>query len=77
MMEPEQIYVLLSASFPGAEISVQDTTGTKDHFSVTVFWEGFKGKKLIEQHQMVNQALQAPLANESIHALQLKTAYGA
>ncbi len=73
-MEPQEVYDLLSAAFPGAEISVQDTTGTRDHFSVTVFWTGFKGKKLIEQHQMVNKALQAPLANESIHALQLKTA---
>ena len=74
MMEPGQIYQMLTDAFPGAEITVQDTTGTRDHFYVTVLWAGFKGKKLIEQHQLVNKALAAPLASESIHALQLKTA---
>jgi len=74
MMEAEEIHTLLTAAFPGAEITVQDTTGTKDHFSVAVFWQGFQGKRLITQHQMVNQALREPLAAERIHALQLKTA---
>ncbi len=74
MIESKEIHALLSSAFPGAEITVQDTTGTRDHFYVAVLWDGFKGKKLIEQHQKVNQALQAPLADERIHALQLKTA---
>ena len=74
MIEPNAVYDLLTAAFPGAEITVQDTTGTRDHFSVAVLWDGFKGKRLIEQHQMVNRVLQAPLADERIHALQLKTA---
>ena len=74
MIEPEEIHKMLTAAFPGAEITVQDTTGTRDHFYVTVLWDGFMEKKLIAQHQMVNKALRVPLANESIHALQLKTA---
>ena len=74
MMEPEEIHTILTAAFPGAEITVQDTTGTRDHFAVAVFWNGFKDKRLIQQHQMVNKALQEPLHSERIHALQLKTA---
>lgn len=74
MIETQEIYERLAAAFPGAEITVQDTTGTKDHFSVAVLWQGFQGKRLIAQHQMINQALSEPLADERIHALQLKTA---
>lgn len=73
-MEPEEIQSKLTEAFPGAEITVQDTTGTKDHFFVAVLWNGFQGKRLIQQHQMVNEALKDELASERIHALQLKTA---
>ncbi len=74
MIDPQAIQAKLTAAFPGAEITVQDTTGTRDHFFVAVLWSGFHGKKLIQQHQMVNKALQEELADERIHALQLKTA---
>jgi len=74
MIEPYEIQNILKAAFPEAEITVQDTTGTKDHFFVAVLWKGFEGKRLIAQHQLVNAALREPLADERIHALQLKTA---
>ncbi|MDP6143609.1 MAG: BolA/IbaG family iron-sulfur metabolism protein [Candidatus Marinimicrobia bacterium] len=35
-------------------------------------YRGFKGKSLIEQHRMVQKALEAELGNE-IHALSIKT----
>ena len=57
----------------GAEVTVQDLTGTYDHFEVVITWAGFKGKPLIAQHQVVNQALASELEDGRIHALKIKT----
>jgi stress-induced morphogen len=73
MMNPEDIQKTVVKSLPGAEVTVQDLTGTRDHFEVTVFWEGFKGQSLIEQHQIINRALSAELEDGRIHALKIKT----
>lgn len=72
-MEPEVIQKKLMEKFPAAEVTVEDMTGTRDHFQVQVMWAGFKGKGLIQQHQMVNQALQEDLHSGAIHALKIKT----
>ena len=72
-MTPEEIQTLLLKSFPDAEVTVEDMTGTADHFQVTIFWQGFRAKGLIEQHRVVNQALAVPLEDGRIHALKIKT----
>ena len=73
MTTPEAIEAILSVKFPDAVVGVIDLTGTQDHFEVRMTWSGFKGKGLIEQHQCINQALQAQLEDGSIHALKIKT----
>lgn len=73
MMQPEAIQEILAQNFSGAEITVEDLTGTRDHFEVRVMWSGFQGKSLIEQHQAVNRALEAALEDGRIHALKIKT----
>ncbi|MCB9799368.1 MAG: BolA/IbaG family iron-sulfur metabolism protein [Candidatus Omnitrophica bacterium] len=72
-MKSEDVHKILSHAFESAEITVQDLTGGMDHFSVIVMWDGFKGKSLIQQHQMVNQSLKETLEDGRIHALQIKT----
>lgn len=72
-MEPQVIHGILTKKFPGAEVTITDMTGTRDHFEAMVLWEGFKGKSLIQQHQLVNQALAPQLEDGSIHALKIKT----
>ena len=67
----EEIHSLVSQAFPGSEVTVQDLTGGGDHFQVIVAFTGFRGKTLIEQHQMVHRVLE-PL-KDHIHALQIKT----
>jgi stress-induced morphogen len=73
MIEPEQIHEALIKQLPGAEITVQDLTGTRDHYEVLVMWSGFNGKSLIEQHKIVNNALADKLEDGRIHALKIKT----
>ncbi len=73
MMTAEEIQTFLMENFPGAEVKVEDLTGTFDHFQVDIVWPGFQGKGLIEQHKIVNQALRPALEDGRIHALKIKT----
>ncbi len=72
MILPEEVQKILMDKMPGAEVTVRDMKGG-DHFEVTVLWEGFAGKGLIEQHKMVNQALTGELESGRVHALKIKT----
>ncbi len=74
MMDPEDIKKVIEEKLAGATAQVADLTGTFDHFEAQVTWAGFQGKSLIQQHQMVNKALEEALENGAIHALKIKTA---
>jgi len=71
MIGPEEIQSLVSKAIPQSEVTVEDMTGTGDHFQVIVLSPAFKGKMTIEQHRMVHAALE-PLKDQ-IHALAIKT----
>jgi stress-induced morphogen len=72
-MATETISALLEQAFPGAHVSIVDRTGGGDHFHVTVVSPSFDGLSLVEQHRLVNRALQAPLADGTIHELRITT----
>jgi stress-induced morphogen len=73
-MEAEAIRAILAREFEDAvELSVEDRTGTGDHFQVTVASPSFDGLSLLDQHRRVNEALAAPLGDGSIHELRIKT----
>ena len=73
-MEAESIRGVLAQAFPDAvELSVEDRTGTGDHFQVTLSSPSFDGLSLLDQHRRVNEALAAPLGDGSIHELRIKT----
>lgn len=68
-----QIKALIEQGLPGAEAEVRDTTGTGDHFAVTVRSGAFEGLSRIEQHKLVYEPLQEGLDDGSIHAVSIKT----
>jgi stress-induced morphogen len=73
-VEAETIRKVLERAFPEAEeVSVEDRTGTGDHFQVTVASASFDGLSLLDQHRRVNDALAASLRDGSIHELRIKT----
>jgi stress-induced morphogen len=73
-MPMEQLRSLLTDAFPDAtELSVDDRTGTGDHFQVTVASPRFHGLPLLDQHRLVNEALAIPLADGTIHELRIRT----
>lgn len=73
-MPAATLEALLRTAFPDAmELAVTDRTGGGDHFQVLVTSERFNGLPLLEQHRLVNQALEAPLRDGTIHELRIKT----
>jgi stress-induced morphogen len=73
-MATDTLRELLADAFPDAtELSVEDRTGTGDHFQVIVASSRFAGLPLIDQHRLVNEALATPLADGTIHELRIKT----
>ncbi|HZY99240.1 MAG TPA: BolA family protein [Candidatus Baltobacteraceae bacterium] len=73
MIDDTSLTGLIRAKLPDADVNIVDRTGTMDHFNVTVRSSGFKGKTLIEQHQLVYGALKAALKDGRVHAVELKT----
>ncbi len=69
----ERLEQLLRAAFPDDAVAVEDRTGGGDHFQVTVTSRRFDGLSLVEQHQLVYDALAALLADGTIHELRIKT----
>jgi len=56
---------------PDAAVTVTDRTGTMDHLKVSVVSEAFREKNLLDRHRLIYQALDAPLKDGRIHALEL------
>ena len=73
MIEPEKVAAKIRDAIGDADIEVEDLTGGQDHFEVTVVSEAFEGKRRIQQHRMIYDALEAELEDETIHALSLST----
>lgn len=63
---------LITSKLQDAKVFVEDMTGTRDHLAITVVSDAFKGKLLIEQHQMLMDILKEEL-KARIHAVKLQT----
>jgi stress-induced morphogen len=63
---------LIKQGIPDATVMVEDMTGTRDHLAITVVSDAFKGKLLIEQHQILMDLLKEELKSR-IHAVKLQT----
>ena len=68
----EQVRHIILNSLPDAHVDVCDMTGTQDHLEITVASDQFKGKLLIEQHQVLMDILK-PALSTFVHAVKLKT----
>lgn len=59
-------------ALPGAQVAVEDLTGTGDHFRAEVLSDRFAGLTRIEQHRLIYDVFGADIGGP-IHALSLKT----
>jgi stress-induced morphogen len=71
-MKPEELKQAIEEGIPGARVLIKDLTGTADHYQAIVGADAFAGKTLVQQHQMVYQAV-GPKVGGEVHALSLKT----
>ena len=73
MITPEALTSYVRNAMPDAQVSVTDKTGTMDHLIVRVVSGTFRGKNLLDRHRMVYQALDEPMKDGRIHALEITT----
>jgi acid stress-induced BolA-like protein IbaG/YrbA len=73
-MEPEEVAELIEAGIEGAEATVTRARGSHDddHLAAVVVSESFEGVPLVQQHQMVYDALGDHMTTD-VHAVELKT----
>lgn len=73
-MDLEDIEALIEDEIPDADATVTHARGPEDddHLAATVVSPAFEGKSLVDQHDMVYDALGDVMTNE-IHALELST----
>lgn len=72
MVTAETIAERVKALLPDADVRATDMTGGGDHWQLAVQSSQFHGKSLVQQHQLVYQALGELMAGP-IHALKLDT----
>lgn len=68
-MQNEDIENLISEGIPGCKVKVG---GDGTHFEAIIVSDQFAGKTMVQQHQLVYQALGEKMGNE-IHALSIQT----
>jgi len=71
MITPETVTEYVRKALADAQVVVSDRTGTMDHLNVRVVSDAFKGKNVLDRHRLIYQALDEPLKDGRIHALEL------
>ena len=71
MINTDTLTNYIRQAMPDATVSVTDRTGTMDHLQVRVVSDLFQGKSLLDRHRMIYQALDAPMKDGRIHALEI------
>jgi stress-induced morphogen len=71
MITPDILTEYLRRTIPDAAVTVSDRTGTMNHLKVVVISAAFAGKNLLDRHRLIYQALDGPLKDGRIHALEL------
>ncbi|HEU4686210.1 MAG TPA: BolA family protein [Nitrospira sp.] len=76
MITAETVATYIRQVMPDATVTVTDRTGTMDHLKVVVVSDVFAGKSLLDRHRLIYQALDAPLKDGRIHALEITAKTG-
>ncbi|MEC4678046.1 MAG: BolA family protein [Nitrospirota bacterium] len=73
MISQDALIKYIEKAMPDAEVTVKDRTGTMDHYQVQIISEAFEGKNLLDRQRFVYQALNDPMKDGRIHALEIKS----
>ncbi|MDC4204922.1 MAG: BolA family transcriptional regulator [Candidatus Manganitrophus sp.] len=73
MISQEMLISYIKKAMPDALVTVVDRTGTMDHYRLQIISEAFRGKNLLDRQRFVYQALDEPMKDGRIHALEIKS----
>lgn len=73
MISKELIVDYIKKAMPDAEVEITDRTGTMDHYKLKIVSEAFREKNLLDRQRFVYQALNDPMKDGRIHALEIKS----
>lgn len=73
MISKDILIGYIQKAMPDAQVEVADKTGMMDHFRIRIISEAFKGKNLLDRQRFVYQALNEPMKDGRIHALEIKS----
>jgi stress-induced morphogen len=73
MISQEMLISYIKQAMPDALVTVVDRTGTMDHYRLQIISEAFRGKNLLDRQRFVYQALDEPMKDGRIHALEIKS----
>ena len=65
--------IILDLITKGLPCISADVTGDGRHWNAVIVSEAFRGKRLIQRHQMVYATLGNKMQTDEIHALSMKT----
>lgn len=70
-MKPDDLIAKIRLALPDAEVTLQDLTGTADHWKARIVSASFVGLSLLQRHRAVMSALEEELKGP-LHALSLE-----
>ncbi len=73
MISKDIIIGYIQKAMPDAEVMLTDRTGTMDHYKVQIVSTAFEGKNLLDRQRFVYAALDEPMKDGRIHALEIKS----
>ncbi len=71
MITAETLTEYIRRAMPDAAVTMIDKTGTLDHLKVVVVSDAFRDRNLLDRHRLIYQALDEPMKDGRIHALEL------
>ncbi len=73
MISKEAIVSYIEKAMPDADVNVVDKTGMMDHYALEIVSSAFKGMNLLDRQRSVYAALNEPMKDGRIHALEIKS----
>lgn len=72
MIAPDEIRRRVVSALPGADVRIEDLTGTADHYRIAVVASAFEGMSSLQRHRAVQASLRDVLGG-ALHAIELTT----
>ena len=73
MISQDTLIDYVKRKMPDAEVTLVDKTGMMDHYRLEIISEKFAGMNLLDRQRSVYEALNEPMKDGRIHALEIRS----